>query len=112
MKSHKAAGQLGSLLRIINRWHIIILERDAHWPSSMIRQRLIDYHILRIRDGSKAARLDSIQQLILLEAVEALDALRVVVETDSDLEVRRAAQEAGRHLFRLSLQKSDNQQQL
>ncbi len=74
----------------------------------MVRERLIEYHLLRIKQGNKAARLDSIEQLILLEAVEALDSLRVVVEQDEDLEVRRAAQQAGRHLFRLSLEKSSD----
>lgn len=68
----------------------------------MTRARLIDYHILQLREGKRAARLDSIQQLVLLEAVDALDALRLVVETDEDVDVRRAAQQAGRHLFFLS----------
>jgi streptomycin 6-kinase len=71
----------------------------------MVRERLIEYHVLRIKQGNKAARLDSIEQLILLEAVEALDSLRLVVEQDEDVDVRRAAQQAGRHLFRLSLEK-------
>lgn len=74
----------------------------------MVRERLIEYHLLRIKQGNKAARLDSIEQLILLEAVEALDSLRVVVEQDEDVDVRRAAQQAGRHLFRLSLEKPSN----
>ena len=65
----------------------------------MIRERLIEYHLLRIKEGSKAARLDSIEQLVLLEAVEALEALRSVVENDEEVEVRRAALEAGRRLF-------------
>lgn len=78
----------------------------------MVRQRIIEYHLSRLREGSKAARLDSIQQLMLLQAVEALDALRVIVETDDDTDVRRAAQEAGRHLFLLTLRKSNDQRGL
>jgi hypothetical protein len=74
----------------------------------MVRERLIEYHILRIKKGDKAAKLDSIEQLVLLEAVEALEALRSVVEQDEELEVRRAAQEAGRRLFRISLEKPKN----
>ncbi len=71
----------------------------------MIRERLIEYHLLRIKEGSKAARLDSIEQLVLLEAVEALEVLRSVVENDEEVEVRRAALEAGRRLFLLTLKK-------
>jgi HEAT repeat protein len=63
-------------------------------------KRIIEYHIARLQDKSSEARLKAIRELELLGAVEALDALQQVYKNDSDTEVRRAAQEAGRNLFR------------
>lgn len=63
------------------------------------QKRIVAYHIARLRDKSPAVRLKAISELATLADPEALEALRSVYENDSDLEVRRAAQEAGRALF-------------
>jgi HEAT repeat protein len=73
----------------------------------MARSRIIDYHLMQLHDGNTLKRLDAIEQLRLLGAVEALDKLRQLCETDSDFSVRRAAQQAGRHLFGLLVSKKD-----
>jgi len=62
-------------------------------------KRLVAYHISRLQDKNTQARLKAIHELKLLADPESLDALRTVFETDSDLEVRQAAQEAGRVIF-------------
>jgi HEAT repeat protein len=61
----------------------------------------------RLKDKNAVARLDAIRELVLLEDSEALDALKEVFENDPDEEVRRAAQEAGRNLYRKLRAKSD-----
>lgn len=67
------------------------------------RQRIVDYHISRLNDKRADIRLETIQELVLLNATEALDALRNVYETDADEIVRRAAQRAGRVLYQKKL---------
>lgn len=62
-------------------------------------ERMIDYHISRLKDKRASIRIDSINQLALLNAVTALDVLREVFENDPDVEVRKAAQSAGREIY-------------
>jgi HEAT repeat protein len=65
-----------------------------------VSKKLVAYHIARLRDRSAEVRLRSIQELAQLGDAEALQALRAVYEHDSVPEVRQAAQEAGRAIFR------------
>lgn len=62
-------------------------------------KRLVTYHISRLQDKSPQVRLKAINELKLLADPDSLDVLRSVFETDTDLEVRQAAQEAGRVIF-------------
>lgn len=64
-------------------------------------QKIIEYHMNRLKDKRAEIRIQSIQELVLLKAFEALDTLREIYETDADTEVRKAAQVAGRELFML-----------
>lgn len=65
----------------------------------MISNRLVAYHIERLKDKSTQVRLKSIHELRLLGDPAALEALEQLYHTDSDFEVRKAAQEAGREIF-------------
>jgi HEAT repeat protein len=69
-------------------------------------KRIVAYHISRLQDKSVDVRLKAITELALLTDQEALDALRAVFENDSDVTVRKAAQEAGRTVF-LKLKEQD-----
>jgi HEAT repeat protein len=62
-------------------------------------KRLVEYHIARLQDKSPAVRLKAISELALLPDPDGLEALRAVFENDADLDVRKAAQEAGRAVF-------------
>jgi HEAT repeat protein len=64
-----------------------------------MRERIIEYHINRLKDKNPQVRLKAIEELRLLEAIEALDALREVYETDAHDDIRQSAKEAGRVLF-------------
>ena len=64
-----------------------------------VTEKIVAYHIGRLKDKNADVRLKSIEELAQIGSVDALDALRVVFESDPDLEVRRAAQEAGRAIF-------------
>ncbi len=64
-----------------------------------VNKKLVAYHIARLKDKSAEARLKSIHELAELGDPEALDALQQTYRSDPDLEVRRAAQEAGRAIF-------------
>lgn len=65
----------------------------------MARQQLIEYHTGRLKDKRKVARRDAIEQLMLLEAIESLEALEDVYRTDPDEEIRQQAKQAGRSIF-------------
>ena len=64
-----------------------------------VNKKLLAYHIGRLKDKSPEVRLKSIQELEQLGDPEALNVLREVFDTDTDVEVRKAAQEAGRVIF-------------
>jgi HEAT repeat protein len=64
-----------------------------------VSKRIVEYHISRLKDKSPQARLKAIEELVLLEDIDALDALQKVFETDPDEEVQKAAQQAGREIF-------------
>lgn len=61
--------------------------------------RLVAYHINRLKDKNPEVRLKAIQELVLLEDPTALEALEQVYTNDDNPQVRQAAQKAGRALF-------------
>ena len=64
-----------------------------------LNAKIVAYHIARLKDRSAEVRLKSIHELAELGDPAALDALQETFRADSDLEVRKAAQEAGRAIF-------------
>jgi HEAT repeat protein len=60
---------------------------------------VVDYHIGRLKDKNPDVRLKAIRELQLLGDASALEPLRAVYQDDEDVEVRKAAQEAGRTIF-------------
>ena len=64
-----------------------------------VNKKLVAYHIGRLKDHDPQVRLRTIQELAQLGDPEALEALRAVYENDSEPDVRKAAQEAGRVIF-------------
>lgn len=71
-------------------------------------KQIVEYHISRLKDKSATARLKAIQELVLLEDRNSLDALKEVFENDVDEDVRKAAQQAGREIF-LKLRAKEDQ---
>jgi HEAT repeat protein len=61
--------------------------------------RLVEYHIMRLKDKSMDVRLRSITELRLLGDPAALESLEELYRADPEPEVRKAAQEAGREIF-------------
>ena len=61
--------------------------------------RLLEYHLSRLKDKSPAARISAIQELVHIGDSSVLEALQEVYKTDPDEEVRKAAQKAGREIF-------------
>ncbi len=66
-------------------------------PSAI--ERVIAFHIARLKDKSPEVRLKSIHELELLEAVEAFDALEELYRSESDPRVKEAARKLGRKLY-------------
>ena len=64
-----------------------------------VNKKLVTYHLARLKDKNAAVRLSSIHELAELGDPEALAALQEAYRSDTDLEVRKAAQEAGRTIF-------------
>lgn len=66
-------------------------------------QRLLAYHVSRLQDKDPGVRLKAIKELELLGEAEALPALEQVFAQDDNHDVRKAAQEAGKAIFRKNL---------
>ncbi len=67
---------------------------------SSVNKRLLEYHISRLNDKNPEVRLKAIRELELLGDLEALEPLKDVYNRDSDPIVKKAAQEAGRVIFK------------
>jgi HEAT repeat protein len=63
------------------------------------QKKLVEYHIGRLRDKNPDVRLKAIGELALLADADALEALESVFKNDTNSDVRKAAQEAGRAVF-------------
>ena len=61
--------------------------------------RVVEYHIGRLKDKNPEVRLKSINELKLIGDPAALEPLKEVYESDEEAEVRKAAQDAGRDIF-------------
>ncbi len=61
--------------------------------------RVIDYHIGRLKDKNPDIRLKSINELKLIGDPAALEPLEQIYRNDPDPEVRKAAQAAGLEIF-------------
>ena len=59
--------------------------------------RVVQFHISRLKDRSLEVQLNTIQELKLLgaQAESAMPALRELFETSENIEVKKAAQDAG-----------------
>jgi HEAT repeat protein len=62
-------------------------------------KRMIGYHVKRLKNKREDIRLEAIQELIHLDATEALIELEEVYHNDPNDKVRRAAKNAGKKLF-------------
>ncbi|MBN1680539.1 MAG: HEAT repeat domain-containing protein [Anaerolineae bacterium] len=61
--------------------------------------RMIAFHIARLKDKNAQVRIKSIEELVLLGATNAYTLLEDLFYNDPDLSVRQAAQQAGRQLY-------------
>lgn len=64
-----------------------------------VNKRLVQYHLSRLKDKSPEVRLKAIAELTELADPETLETLQELFKSDPDLEVRKAAQQAGRQIF-------------
>ncbi len=81
-----------------------VSEFSALKPDSPVLKALTQHYIAQLSDSSTVKRLTAIKILETLGASEAMTPLQRVFENDADQEVRRAAQEAGKTIFRLTQQ--------
>ncbi|MDZ4764980.1 MAG: HEAT repeat domain-containing protein [Chloroflexota bacterium] len=63
-------------------------------------KKILAYHLSRLQHRSPEIRLASIQELAQLGDSDALEPLAESFKNDPDPDVRRAAQEAGRLIFK------------
>lgn len=71
-------------------------------------ERMIAFHLARLKDKNPDVRIKSIEELSLLGAVQVMDELETVFRTDLDENVRAAAKKAGRELFIKSRSNDNN----
>lgn len=60
---------------------------------------VVNYHIKRLKDKSPQVRLNAIEELRKIGDPEAMQPLQEVFQNDDDMEVKRAAQQAGREIW-------------
>jgi hypothetical protein len=71
-------------------------------------ERMIAYHLARLKDKNPDVRIKSIEELALLEATDAFPVLEDLFRSDPDSNVRLAAQKAGRVLYVLIHKSKDD----
>jgi len=64
-----------------------------------VEKKLVAYHLHRLKDRDPQVRVASVHELEELGDAEVLSALRHLFENDPSVEVRKAAQSAGRKLY-------------
>jgi len=69
---------------------------------------MITYHLSRLKDKNPEVRIKSIEELALLEATQAYEALEKLFREDPVPTVRKAAQKAGLVLFK-KMQEEDHE---
>lgn len=67
-------------------------------------KQIVAYHLRRLKDKRAEVRLNAIHELRELADPDALPALEDVFRNDPDPEVRAAAQEAGKAIFKSQLE--------
>ena len=70
--------------------------------STSMTKKLVAYHIARLKDKSVEVRLKSIEELVQLGDADALPALEDLFKTETDMDVKRAAQAAGKTIYTAS----------
>ncbi len=65
---------------------------------------VVDFHISRLKDKSPDVRVRSARELGLLGDIAALAALEELFRTETDPDVKKAIQEAGRRLYKIKAQ--------
>jgi HEAT repeat protein len=60
---------------------------------------VINYHIKRLQDKNPQVRLEAIEELRKIASPDALEPLQAVFKDDDDVDVKRAAQQAGREIW-------------
>jgi hypothetical protein len=88
-----------SSITVFRRDCLVIIREIQKGTAVSVNKKLVSYHIGRLKDKNTDVRLKSIAELKELGDPEALEALQDVFKNDSDLQVRKAAQEAGRAIF-------------
>lgn len=73
----------------------------------MTVKRVVEYHISRLKDKNPDVRIKAIKELELLADPAALEPLRDLYDNDDNIDVRKAAQAAGRTIF-LKTRSSNN----
>lgn len=63
-------------------------------------KKILAYHLSRLQHRSPEIRLESIQELAQLGDPAALEPLAEAYKNDPDPDVKRAAQDAGRTIFK------------
>lgn len=76
-----------------------VLEGDSTILSQL--DKILEYHIGRLKNGKVEVQLDTIRELMLLgaQAEPALPALREVIENTDNDQVRLAAKKVGQVIF-------------
>jgi HEAT repeat protein len=74
-----------------------------------VDRKVVQYHISRLQSRDRIIRLEAISELEDLGHPDALDPLRRVFESDVDMGVRRAAQQAGRAIYVRQLNPEEDQ---
>ena len=92
---------IGGKTRSYYSGSLVIIRRTLAESSITVslNKKLVTYHLARLKDKNAAVRLKSIHELAELGDPEALDTLQEMYRSDTDLEVRKAAQAAGRAIF-------------
>ncbi len=87
---------------MLNLLYFACVEAERDKPITMTAPKVVvNYHIKRLKDKNPDVRLNAIEELRKIGDADAMEPLQELFNSDDNVDVKKAAQEAGRAIWQM-----------